>query len=657
MSDVKPTHSNFRSLGRALLALVVVAGISSPAQAVPRWVSIGPIGGVVTQLAQAASEPSRLYASTYPSGLYRSRDGGRSWQAIDRGIEGLEIRRIGVDPRNSNVVLANTQGGQPFLQVWRSDNGGTTWVAGTKPPRNVGLNDFSFDAVAPRTVYAATTNGIFRSLDGGSSWNAWALPETLIVTLAQDPDAPAVRFASGRPFTGLPGGIYKSTDGGVTWTTTPSAGGPGSGALPDRLFFRAGALYAVWNGALYRSTDDAGSWTLAARLPSIGANDFQISPSGTLYAATYVGVYSSTDGVHWSPAETTSVEQSSPRDSISGLALLSDDTAVATGRRGAWRSTDGGRVWRAASRGLAVRIVGGLIVVPNPQGTVLGSFEEGLFRTERDEGSWQRLPRQVGFEAPALAPDPHRPGRVYALGESPDRNVGVSDDLGKTWRPVGDLLLSDALLLRVDPFHENVLFAGTELGQGSSANGFAYRSGDGGATWTEILGFDYLLDLAFDPAHRDVVFRATFSGIDKSTDDGRTWAPLPDVRAQLLGAYPTSLLFDPRSHALYVGTDQRGIFRSTDDGRTFRRINGGLPRLTGGFNPFVGSLVQDAAGEIYAGLAQAGVFRLRPGNGWTAVNLGLPLATFNGRLIADPARPGLLYAATSGSSVLRLENP
>jgi photosystem II stability/assembly factor-like uncharacterized protein len=652
--------SCFRSPGRAVLALAFA--LTLPAAAAERWVSIGPVGGVVTQLAQATSEPLRLYASTFPSGLFGSRDGGRSWRPIDRGLEALEVTHLAIDPRNSNVVLANTQGGNPFYRIWRSENGGTTWAPGAKSPRRDGFpretHDFLFDAFAPRTVYAATTGGLFRSLDGGSTWDSWALPELITIAIARDPASPAVWFASGREITGPHAALYRSDDGGTTWRATPSVGAPGSGALPDRLFFRAGALYALWTGALYRSTDGAATWSLAARLPTIPADDFKFSPSGTIYAATFAGVYSSTDGVHWSPAEAPSLEQASPRDSIVGLALFpgSTDTVVAAGRRGVWRSTDGGRVWRAASRGLAVRAVGSLIVVPNPQGTVLGSFEEGLFRTDRDKSSWQRLPFQTGFEAPTLAPDPHRPGRIYALGDSSGEDFGVSDDLGKSFRAVGSLRLDDALFLRADPFHPNVLFAGIELGQASSANGFAYRSADGGATWTEILGFDYLLDLAFDPLHRGVVYRATFSGIDKSTDDGRTWAPLPDASTQILGTHPTSLLFDPRSRALYVGTNERGIFRSTDGGRTFRRIVGGLPRLPGGLNPLVGSLVQDAAGEIYAGLAHGGVFRLRPGEGWTAVNLGLPLATFFGQLVADRARPGLLYAGSVGSSVLRLEN-
>jgi hypothetical protein len=116
-------------------------------------------------------------------------------------------------------------------------------------------------------------------------------------------------------------------------------------------------------------------------------------------------------------------------------------------------------------------------------------------------------------------------------------------------------------------------------------------------------------------------------------------------------------LYEPKTRALYLGTSERGVFRSTDDGRNFHRLVGGLPRLPGGRNPPVGSLILDAGGTLYVGLRQAGVFRLVPGQGWTAVNAGLPLPTFNGTLVSDPARAGLLYTGTLGSSVLRLENP
>ncbi len=653
--SVRPLASLFTLIG------LIIASSSPTRGAEPRWVPIGPGGGFITVLAQAPSNPERLYAAGSPSGIFRSRDGGRSWQSIDRDLEGLEVRHLTVDPRNPDHVFADVASQSPPFQVWRSADGGNHWTSSAKPPRKgpfyYAATDIVFDAVAPRTLYAATGAGIYRSRDGGATWDPWALPDLTILALTRDPSAASVWYAAGRTLTGAPDAIYRSDDGGVTWHPTASAGSPspGSFSLPNRLFFRSGALYAVWEGALYRSIDGATTFEVAARLPTIPANDFRFSPSGAIYAATYLGVYRSTDGVHWSPSETTSVNQASPRDSVAALAPLGGDAVVAVGNRGAWRSTDGGATWRAASRNLDARIVGDLIVVPDAKGTVIGGFAEGPFRTQRGESTWQRLPVLPGFEVPSLAADPHHPGRIYALGENAQDNVAVSDDLGKTWRSVGDLLLSDALLLRVDPFHDGVLFAGTELGHASSANGFAYRSADGGATWTEMLGFDYLLDITFDGGHPDVVYRANYAGIDKSTDDGRTWTPLPAGLSQALGSYPLSLQFDSRTHTLYAGTYERGVFKSTDGGKTFRRIVAGLPRLLGGKNPPVASIVRDAAGEIYAGLERAGVFRLRAGTGWEPVSLGLPLRTFFGRLAADPARPGPIYAATYGSSVLRLE--
>ncbi|HEV7668492.1 MAG TPA: hypothetical protein VGS22_08220 [Thermoanaerobaculia bacterium] len=662
MPDSNP-NSSLYSLGRTLLAFTLFAGLSVPAIASERWVPLGPSGGMTQLLVQGTSDPQRLYATTEGLGLFRSRDGGHSWQSASRGLGGFfELLHLAVDPSDPNIVFASTFGGARYYQIWRTADGGETWIPAARPPKAgrflVQTQDFLFDATSPSTIYAATTSGIFRSSDGGATWNSWAIPSLDVFAIARDPAAPAVWYASARRFND-DYGIYRSDDGGVTWRATASLGGPGFGVLPLRLFFRAGSLYALWNGALYRSRDGATTWSLAARLQTLEASDFALAPSGSIYAATYLGVYASTDGVRWSPAEATSIDQAAPSDGIAGLALLpggsasGGETVIAAGARGIWRSTDRGSSWHAASRGIVARNAGSLTVLSNPQGTLLGTFTDGLFRIDRASHTWQRLRTTESFEETVLAADPHHPGRVYALGET----VAVSEDRGNSWRTVGNFTHSVNYLLRVDPVHPDVLYAGVGIGRGSSENGFAFRSVDGGATWTEILSFEYLLDLTFDPAHPNVGFRLTDSGIDKSTDGGGTWARLPGLENQLLGSIPTSLVFDPRTRSLFVGTNFLGVFRSTDGGGTFRRINAGLPRQTGGFNPSVTTLVRDAAGTVYAGLFGSGVFRLQPGQGWAAVNRDLPVETFQGKLIADPARPGLLYAGTHGSGVLRLENP
>lgn len=655
------TKSPFRAgpFGRALFAFGLAAGLAaSAAGAAERWVSIGPAGGVVRQLAQSTSDPLRLYAATEPTGLVRSRNGGRSWESIQRGLEGQEIRQLAVDPRNREIVLASSSGATG-PQIWRSTTGGLSWAAATKPPLDDGVAVFAtfflFDTFTPGGVIAATPKGIFRSLDGGATWDLRALPDVSVVALARDPETPRIFYAAGRE----PGFqrivIYRSDDRGLSWYWATSVGTPAADVLPDRLFLREGALYAAWAGALYRLNDGAGSWSLDARLPTLSALDFSFAPSGRLYAATEAGVYSSNDGTKWSPPESPSAALAAPPDGIVRLAFLPGGEVIAAGHRGIWRSTDAGDTWQTANRGLGARTVRSLVALSNPRGSVIAGFDEGIFRTDRTSGGWLRLPTQNGFELPALAADPHHPGRVYALGEG--GAVGVSENLGTRWRRLGEVHIDSVGLFRVDPVRDGILYA-SGASNGSSGSEFTFQSLDGGATWTEILDVE-MLDLDFDRAHPKVGFRILSNGhLDKTTNGGAGWATLPGLSGQLLGARPRSLLFDPRSRALYVGTDRRGVFRSTDGGRTFSRLAAGLPAGEApGRNALVARLILDAGGtSIYAAMAERGVYRLDAGRRWAAVNLGLPAGEFFGNLVADPGRAGRLYAGTGASGVWRLDN-
>lgn len=657
MSDL--THRRKKLGLRAALALTLGAALSAAAHA-ERWVPLGPSGGTVRLLAQGTSDPARLYAATERIGLFASRDGGRSWRSARDGFHGGDIQRLAVGPGDPDAVLVATANDTPFYQIWRSRDGGASWTPSIAPPSLEGESlralDVTFDPADARTAYAATEHGIYRTENGGETWEAWALSSAYTFLIARAPGARGSFFAAGFDPLDFHAAIYRSDDGGATWRETP----PAPFGLPERWFFHAGSLFAQEEGALYRSTDGAETWTLAARLPTLEARDFAIAPSGTIYAATWSGVYSSNDGTSWSPPEVLALGQGVPRDFLSHLALVpggplgGSETVIAGGSHGLWRSTDRGATWKGASRGIAVHDVYSLIVMPNPQGTVLATLDGRVFRIDRDGKSWQILPDHPGLEFPLLAADPHHPGRIYGLGGSGD--FGVSEDRGNSWRTLSHLSNSFAFLLKVDPVHPDVIYAGITTGGGSSSETFGYRSVDGGAHWQEIV-YDALYDVAFDPARPNVGYRLTSAGVDRTADGGKSWSRLPDLPAQLLGSSATSLLFETRSRTLYVGTEDRGVFRSTDAGRTFRRINSGLPRLARGLNPTVGSLVEDAGGDIYAALPYVGVFRLNPGEGWKPINTGLPLETFVDTLVADPDVPGLLYSGSIGSSVHRLENP
>ncbi len=648
---------------RATAAFALCAALSAPSQAEERWVPLGPSGGLVRNLAQAPSDRQRLYAISQDAatGLFRSRDGGLTWQSIRDGLGGAGIVTVAVAPRDPDFVLLSAGSGA----IWRSRDGGSTWTQAAKPPRSpdgssITTYSLLFVPGSERRVYAATDRGVFRSLDGGATWDLWSLEDFAVTGIVRDPANPQSWFVSAYEIvdgSGAERGIFRSDDGGATWSHAPSVG-LSSPYAPERLFFHAGTLYAQWDGALFRTADRAATWSPIPRPPTYFAYDYALGPSGSIYAATEMGVFVSSDGVHWNSPNAPLPGQGIPNDVLFRLVLLphapgrSLETVVASGRRGIWRSTDGGARWAPSSRGISERIVGDLVVLPDSRGTVLATFEDGLFRIDRAGDTWRRLPSQPGFEAPVMAADPHHPGRVYAFGG----DFGVSDDRGNSWTTLSRLPHSGITVFKVDPGQPDVIWAGITLGSGSSENGFAFRSVDGGRTWIEFQSFEYLNDLTFDPAHPKVVFRLRYDAIDRSTDGGETWTLRSDPHDQISGAEPTALLFDPRSRSLWLGTDRSGVYRSGDAGRTFHRVSAGLPLLAGGTNPAISNLVLDAKGDLYISLWYAGVYRLRPGHGWTAVNVGLPLDRSFGPLVADPARPGLIYDPTYGAGVFRLQD-
>ncbi len=183
-------------------------------------------------------------------GVYRSRDGGRSWQQM--GLETSEhIGKILVDPRNSNVVLVAAEG--PLWAwggergVFRTEDGGETWEQVLEVDENTGATDLEFDPSNPDVVYAAAyqrrrhtwallaggpSSGIYKSTDNGATWRevTSGLPQGDMgkIGLAVTPADPGLVYATIEA-NDKEKGFYKSTDKGESWTKQNSyiSGGTG----------------------------------------------------------------------------------------------------------------------------------------------------------------------------------------------------------------------------------------------------------------------------------------------------------------------------------------------------------------------------------------------------------------------------------------------
>ena len=261
--------------------------------------SIGAIG-------VAPSDPNVIYIGTgeadmrdsiaFGNGVYKSSDAGKTWKHL--GLENTkQIGRIIVDPKNPNTLflaaLGNAYASNPDRGVYRSRDGGATWQKVLFKNDDVGAIDLAFDPVDPKTVYATLWNvrrppwfiyapangpgaGIFKSVDGGTTWKEISegipLEGRGHIGISV---APANRNRVYAVVDAKDGGVFISNDAGATWTRLSS-----DKRLWDRGWYfekvtvdpkNADVVY-VMNTSTYRSTDAGKKWTPIKGAP--GGDDY-----------------------------------------------------------------------------------------------------------------------------------------------------------------------------------------------------------------------------------------------------------------------------------------------------------------------------------------------------------------------------------------------
>ncbi len=477
------------------------------------------------------------------------------------------------------------------------------------------------------TLYTIGRRGLlFKSTDGSDSWTALS-GVTGVYSLLSDPRNPETLYA------GTSHGVLKSTDGGSTWEGVNTGLPKGSPAWAQVLAIDSvnpSIIYVQkWQG-LFKSSDGGQSWSV---LNALGA-DFQIQKlfidpnHATLYAGLGPGLYKSTDGGKtWHTV---------PATGVTGYCcdLLSFDPATST---------------------LYAR--GGIDPIQNPghYGSIYKSTDQGNTWTPAGSG----FPDDAGTR---LVPDPISPGTIYApyvqfgwLGAPPVSGLMKTTDGGESWRPVQPAVPGAYILsLAVDAY--STVYIDYDSGD-------AYKSADGGATWTRVKGIPTVVDIPAllpDPAQPDVLYAAAGdNGIFRSSDSGGNWTKLSSFQFdtnfyghRTVGA--EFLAADPRNSQIIYAGSICFLYKSADAGTNWQNLYAGQPYCgeSGVLSLDPGDPNTIFLGQLSFAEGDSSLRKTSDG-GATWKQVWFSTDSYILVVAVDPATSNIVYAGTSGKGLLR----
>jgi photosystem II stability/assembly factor-like uncharacterized protein len=271
------------------------------------------------------------------------------------------------------------------------------------------------------------------------------------------------------------------------------------------------------------------------------------------------------------------------------------------------------------------------------------TYRRAIYKTTNGGRSW----RALGVIGQPVAVSPSGPPTVYAAaaGRGGTSRLLRTVDGGRSWQPADSGLPPTYLwALAFDPTTPEAVYAA--MGQRG-----VFESSDGGAKWRRVrvaLAYRAVTAIAVDPARPQTIYAGTDAGVIKSLDRGLSWRL---VNATMGGhgrdrnyMQVTALLVDPRdSRTVHASTDCAGVFKSSDGGHGWAPANAGLHPQCGW--SYALALNPRAPRIVYAADRVRGVLEsLDGGARWHATNKGLSLSTVSS-LAVDPQSPRTVYAS------------
>ena len=639
-------------------------GLESARGTFGTWLELGPQSwtytsgwnpgvGRITSVAVHPANLNVIYVSSPGGGIWKSTTAGTTWTPLVDFTSSawMNIFNLCIDPSNQNIVYAAIQGGG----VIKSSNAGVTWAAtgaGPTTTRKVLVHPGN-----SAIVFATANNGIFRSIDGGSTW-------TNVHTESKEdiefhPTNPNIMYASG---SGGTSSVWRSTDNGVTWTAITVANGItnvgrtliGVSPADPAVVYAVQASGSLF-GRMYRSVDTGKTYvTTVVGAPASGTNYFGYEPTGTGTSgqATYdmaicvnpsninevmiggIICWKSTNGgtsfvaqTVWSYPNTTGYNHAD----VHALEWIGS-TIFSGSDGGIYKSLNSGGDWTDLSSGLGIRQFYRIACSKTDPDVITGGAQDNGSSFRRTDSTWKDWLGADGMDciiSPTnanIAIGTSQNGAIYKTTNAGQSRTNLTQPSAGQW----------VTPLVMHPTNQNTSYGGWTG---------VYKSVNGGSSWTNIstgVITAALTTLAVAPSDTNYIYASLGSTLYRTHNGGANWVTVT-APASINAIFVSQV--DPRKIYLACNSTTNRILVSTDTGRTFTNISAGLPALV------ARSIVVDnnASESIYVGMNVGVYYRDNVDTNWVEHASGLPLVAVNEVEIQKSS--GKLRVATYGRGV------
>ncbi len=694
-----------KSINKVLAILIVITSISSHVNAQKRkntsekplnafsselyngmrWRHIGPFrGGRSAAVTGVLGKPNLFYMGTTGGGVWRTKNGGNTWENISDGYFGGSIGSVAVSEWDNNVIYVG--GGEVTVRgnvssgygMWKSVDAGTTWKKiGLENSRHIPRvrihpknPDLVYVAVMGDLYKSSAERGVYRSKDGGKSWEKvlFVNKDAGVVELALDPNNPRILYASSwrirrTPYSLESGGdgsaLWKSTDGGDTWTNISKNEG-----LPHGIWGISGVTVSpmnsdrVWaiienkKGGVYRSDDGGKTWKMLNQERKLRQRAWYYSKiiadtqDENIVYVMNVSYHKSTDGGK------TYKTYNAPHGDHHDLWIAPEDNQrmIIADDGGAQVSYDAGENWSTYENQPTVQFY---------RVTTDNSFPYKIYGAQQDNSTIRinhRSSRQfidesdweptAGGESAHIAPKPNNPNIVY----------------GGSY---------DGFLTRVDHKNDQIravnVWPDNPMGHG--AENMKYR-------------FQWNFPIFFSPHNPDKLYTAS-NHLHVSMNDGQTWKIIsPDLTRNdpsKLGPSGGPITKDNTSVEYYctifaavesyheegviwTGSDDGLIYITKDGGKNWNNVTPAeMPEWmiinSVEIDPFNKGGLYIAGTRYKMGDYTPYLYKTEDyGKTWQKITSGIPSEHFTRVLRADPNKEGLLYAGTEAGMYISFNN-